>query len=83
MLTHSQCEKARQATATHDPDKEIMEQFDALTDDKKEKVAKEMAVIIEKDESNFGTALYNISAKHFMTYPVIFCVFKEWQQRNK
>jgi len=83
ILTHKHCEKARQVTGTNDPDSEIISQFNSESEETKEKVAKELSAILENDESSLGMGLYEISAKYFMTYPVIFCIFKEWQSKNR
>lgn len=85
MLNPYQCKRAREATDKNDPDEEIIEQFDALTDNDKIEIINDLLVIMKSDE--FPPSLNDwreLSEKgYWITHPVLFCVFMEWKSKNQ
>ncbi len=83
MLTHKKCELAREATGSFAPDNEIIAEYEAMPEEERDRIGKELSDMFNDDMSNTREVFYELSAKHFTSYPVLFCLFKDWQAKNK
>ena len=64
-------------------DKSLNEEYKALKPEEKENASRELwKVFVTKDDLPL-IDIINISAKYFISEPVLFCIFKEFQMQQK
>lgn len=84
MLNHHKCKLAREYTGCIDPDSEIIDQYNELSESEKELIINELQIIMgDNDECPSHNDWREICKKrHWITHPVLVCVYMEWKSKS-
>ena len=84
MFSHQQCEQARKFTGRMDiDDKCLNDEYSNLKPDEKENATQELWEVFQEKNDLPILNILDISSRYFISEPVLFFLFKEFQAKQK